>query len=112
VRPSVAGAAAAAAAAAAAGAAGTAAMVPSPFAAPHNNLKDWGRRMEAYKQVLQEDAADLTAKVRTCAVGCRLLGAVLDAQEGRRMCGARRGGCVRCDGRGGGLDSKWEREYG
>jgi hypothetical protein len=39
-----------------------------PFAAAHNNLKDWGRRMEAYRQVVQEDAADLATKVRGVGV--------------------------------------------
>lgn len=31
--------------------------------ASHNNEKDWARRMEAYKQLMQEDAADLAANV-------------------------------------------------
>lgn len=30
----------------------------------HNTEKEWGRRMEMYKQIVQEDAADLAAKVR------------------------------------------------
>lgn len=48
-----------------------AAVAPSsPFVAAHNNLKDWGRRMEAYRQVVQEDAADLASKVRgVCVCG-------------------------------------------
>lgn len=29
----------------------------------HNNEKDWCRRMEAYKQLIQEDSADLAANV-------------------------------------------------
>jgi hypothetical protein len=74
-RPSVAGA-----------AAGTAAMVPSPFAAPQNNLKDWGRRMEAYRQILQEEAADLAAKVGTCGACGWLLRACPAGQEGWCMC--------------------------
>ena len=63
--PSAAAAAAAAAATAGVGAAAGAAPGAGVFAAAHNNLKDFGRRMEAYRQLLQEDATDLAAKVGT-----------------------------------------------
>jgi hypothetical protein len=43
--------------------AGVAPAPAGPFTAAHNNLKDWGRRMEAYRLLLQEDAVDLAAKV-------------------------------------------------
>lgn len=46
-----------------AGSAVAAAAAAGPFVAVHNNMKDWGRRMEAYKALLHEDAADLAAKV-------------------------------------------------
>lgn len=45
-----------------AGPAGEAAAAAVP--ASHNNEKDFARRLEAYKQLMQEDAADLAAKVR------------------------------------------------
>jgi hypothetical protein len=58
----------AAAASGAAGAAGTAAAGAVPPS--HNNEKEFIRRLESFKQLLQEDAADLAAKVTAnCAQG-------------------------------------------
>jgi len=53
-----------------AGSAAAAAAAAGPFVAVHNNMKDWGRRMEAYKALMHEDAADLATKVGDGVVGC------------------------------------------
>lgn len=56
-------------AAAAAATAAAAAAAPSGTPRSHNNEKDFGVRLEAYRGLLQDDAADLAARVGSCDGG-------------------------------------------